>query len=209
MNQDSIQYINALLRQAEQQLDQLTLASAAQPQPVSFELRAEYAAYLSELNQAAAQWQAQTQQLLQILSDHPGLISRPDPVVVPPDTALLDRTYQRLTLAASWERHSPTAFMHAGALYALPRPSFREVYRQVLGDLVVRLRGELGPRCLAYQGAHRIAVTRDEDVYHHAVFRTDGYLFNIQLAADTIRRSITSLYDIAGLPPREFVVWVR
>ncbi len=209
MDQRTITQIQELLYAAEQQLDQLTLASAAQPQPVSFELRAEYAAYLSELNQAAAQWQAQTQQLLQILSDHPGLISPPDPTVMPPDTVELDRTYQRLTLAESWERHSPTAFMHAGALYALPRLSFREVYRQVLGDLVVRLHGELGPRCLAYQGSHRIAVTRDEDVYHHAVFRTDGYLFNIQLAADTIRRSITSLYDIAGLGPREFVVWVR
>ena len=43
----------------------------------------------------------------------------------------------------------------------------------------------------------------------HAVFRTDGYIFNIQLSADSIRRSIMSLYDIAGLAQRDFVVWVR
>ncbi len=209
MEDRSIFALQELLRTAEQQLDQLTLASAALPQPVSFELRAEYAAYLQELKQAAAQWQGQTQQLLQILSDHPALTLPPLPAVAHHDTAVLDRTYQRMTLAVSWERQSPTVFMHAGVIHQLPRPSFRELYRLVLRDMAERMRGTLGPRCMETTGERRIAVTRDEDVYHHAVFRADGYIYSIQLRADAIRRSVKNLYEIAGLASRDFVVWVR
>lgn len=208
MDSTTIEQMRHLLMHAEQQLDKLTLQSANVPQPVSFEMRAEYAAYLRELNQSAAAWQAQTQQLIQILSDHPGLIQSVPPVPRR-DTAALDRAYARRSLGDTWERQTPMAFMHAGAVHDLARPSFRELYRQVLSDMAVRMRGVLGARCFEYQGERRIAVTRDEGVYNHAVYRTDGYIFNIQLSADGIRRSIASLYDIGGLSMREFAVWVQ
>ena len=209
MDSNGIEQMRRMLMHAEQQLDQLTIQSANIPQPVSFELRAEYAAYLRELNQAAATWQQQTLQLIQILSDHPGLMAVTPPPVLPGDIAGLDRSYQRRSLDVTWERQSPAAFWHAGVVHHMTRPSFREVYRTILSDLAMRMRRALGPRCMEYQGERRIAVTRDEDVYNHAVFRTDGYIFNIQLSADSIRRSIMSLYDIAGLAQRDFVVWVR
>lgn len=208
MDQRTISNFQELLYDAERQLDQLTRVSAALPVPISFELRAEYAAYLRELNQSAAAWQAQTQQLIQILSDHPGLIQTVPPVPRR-DTAALDRAYARRSLGDTWERQTPIACMHAGAVHDLARPSFRELYRQVLSDMAVRMRGVLGARCLEYQGERRIAVTRDEGVYNHAVYRADGYIFNIQLSADGIRRSIASLYDIGGLSMREFAVWVQ
>jgi hypothetical protein len=75
--------------------------------------------------------------------------------------------------------------------------------------MTVCMRGMLGPRCLDYQGERRLAVTRHEGVYNHAVLRTDGYIFNIQLATDSIRRSVMSLYEIVGLSLSNFVVWVR
>lgn len=208
MAQSTIEHLYQLLRDAEHALDVLTIESAQAPQPLSFELRAEYAAYLRELNQAAAAWQSQTQHLLQIVSDHPGMTLSPASAQ-PIAGAELDTMYQRHTLDVSWERLSPMAFRHAGVVHQLVRPSFRELYRQILGDMVVRMRGMLGPRCMEYQGERRLAVTRDEGVYNHAVFRTDGYIFNIQLAADSIRRSVASLYEIAGLSPKDFVVWVR
>lgn len=209
MPQPTIEHLYQLLREAESTLDRLTIENSALPPHASFELRAEYATYLRELNQTAAVWQAQTQQLLQILSDHPGLAVPPPPPELAGDESILDRTYTRCTLAVSWERQSPLAFRHAGVVQQLTRASFREVYRQVLADLVVRLRGELGARCMAYQGAQRIAVTQREGVYNHAVFRTDGYIFNIQLSAESIRASVASLYDIAGLSLKDFVVWVK
>ncbi len=170
--------------------------------------QAEYATYLRELQAVTAQWQAQTQLLQQLLSDHPQLMAPPPPPATHPQR-LLDAQYQRYGLTEQWRAAQCHAYMHRGVVYTPARPSFRQLYRDVLTNLSADFADSFIVRCLLARTNHSLAISHDATTYNTVVFTYGGYYFNMQLAADTIRKQISSLYDVFGIPTSEFAVWVN
>jgi hypothetical protein len=96
--------------------------------------------------------------------------------------------------------------MHDGVPKELHRKSFREVYRGMLQSFADAQGRELIDAC--HRATVRIPLTIDRDTYHHATAEHHGYVFNVQLPADHIRKNIMSLYDVFGIPLDRFAVWV-
>ena len=198
------------LRALEQRLDTLTIMTGRMPQPSDYHSRAELATYVRELNMTASAWHTQSDRLMQLLSDHPGLVASVPPVVVAPVepalASLFDMRYKRMGLQVSWEHQEPLAYMHAGMVSELSRRGFREVYRRVLQQFA----NEHGPDLIvACQRAPAfIPLTTDRDTYHHATVEHHGHIFNVQLSAERIRTCINALYAVFQLPQNQFAVWV-
>ena len=65
------------LQLADQLVQSVTRADGQWSDPADVASQAEYATYLRELSVVTSQWQAQTQLLVQLLSDHPLLMALP------------------------------------------------------------------------------------------------------------------------------------
>ena len=210
MLKDDIAQFITTLHTLEQRLDALTIATGQMPQPTDYQARAELATYVRELNLTASGWQKQSELLLQLLSDHPAQMEATPLVVIPPvadmNATLFDIKHKRIGIQATWEHLHPVAYMHDGIPKELQRKSFREVYRGVLQSFADARGRELIDAC--HRAAMRIPLTTDRDTYHHATAEHHGYVFNVNLSADSIRTNILSLYDVFGIPSARFAVWV-
>jgi hypothetical protein len=194
------------LRSMDAQLEAVAIATGQLTQPTDYQARAELAAYVRELNLTAAAWQTQNETLLRLLSDHPCLSVPEHAPQQPVQADLLDIQYKRMGFDHVWERKRPYAYLHAGEVQFLVRPSFRDIYRRVLQSCAQLHGSHLIDVCL--QSTERIPMTTDRDTYHHATEEHFGYIFNVQLAADDIRSCIRSLYRGFGWSPSQFAVWV-
>ena len=197
------------LRALEQRLDTLTITTGRMEQPSDYHGRAELATYVRELNLTASAWHTQSDQLMQLLSDHPAQIVSAPTEVSPAEhvtAALFDIKYKRIGIQTPWGHLHPVAYMHDGVTKELHRKSFRELYRGVLQSFAEAHGEGLIDGCR--RAAVRIPMTTDRDTYHHATAEHHGYVFNVQLAADNIRTNISSLYDVFGIPAARFAVWV-
>jgi hypothetical protein len=195
------------LQLADQLVQSVTRADGQWPDPADVASQAEYATYLRELSAVTSQWQAQTQLLVQLLSDHPQLMA-PAPVVNLPQRQL-DAQYRRCGLTEPWRAAQCYAYMHRGVVYTPARPSFRQLYRDVLSNVSTDFADAFIVRCLLARNTQGFAISHDPTTYNTAVFHYRGYYLNIQLAADTIRKHIATIYDMFGLAHSDFAVWVQ
>jgi hypothetical protein len=208
--------LDTLLNDTEKMLLEVVSQTTQLPLPIDLSAGVEHTAYVHEFVQRARAWQLETERLRQILSDHPALaVTPPSPDVSQAHstrddvTRQLDMHHTRMVLTDGWMHQSPVAFTHRGKVYALSRPSFREMYRHILHDLSQTFTETFIMRCQVARHTGQLAMTDQAHVYNYATFRYAEYYFNIQLPADTIRRNIRMLYDAFALPVQGFVVWVK
>ncbi len=182
-----------------------------------------------QFNVTAGRWQHETQELLKQLrlaggdvviapySSDP--LPLPHVVVLPaeqlalpvrPTESVRGRTPggMRLGLSDSWQDHHPHAFCLWNE-HVQSTNSIRETYRIALQMFSDKHTSLFIPKILAHKRVAPLAFQKEPHTYTTPSISIQGYAFNTNLSAESLKEAIRFLYDAFGMDRAEFGMWVE
>ena len=117
-------------------------------------------------------------------------------------------TGTRLGLDDSWTDRRPYVFCIEPGVYLQTR-SFRDIYVTTLQQLAQRYGDAFIPNILAHKEHSPLKLQPEPNTYSTPFISLQGYAFNLNSSADSLRTSIRFLYGAFGLKLDDFGCWER